>query len=41
MVKHLDQLPELTRLGYHVFTTSDRTLLSESARSWRSSVPRS
>ena len=41
MVKRLDQLPELTRLGYHVFTTSDRTLLSESARAWRSSVPRS
>jgi 4-hydroxy-2-oxoheptanedioate aldolase len=40
MVKHPDQLPELTRLGYHVFTTSDRTLLSESARAWRSSVPK-
>ena len=38
MVKNRDQIPELTRLGYHVFTTSDRTLVSESARAWRAAL---
>ena len=38
MLKRADQIPDLRELGYHVFTTSDRTLLSESARAWRSSV---
>jgi 2-keto-3-deoxy-L-rhamnonate aldolase RhmA len=40
MLKRAEQVPDLQRLGYHVFTTSDRTLLSESARAWRSSVPK-
>lgn len=40
MVKRLDQIPDLMRLGYHAFTTSDRTLLSESARAWRAGVAR-
>ena len=41
MLKRTDQIPELSAMGYHVFTTSDRSLLSESARTWRSAVPRS
>lgn len=40
MVKRADQIAELAGLGYHVFTTSDRTLLAESARAWRSAVKR-
>lgn len=40
MLKGADQVTELAGLGYHVFTTSDRALVSESARTWRSSVPR-
>jgi len=40
MVKRTDQIPDLRPLGYHVFTTSDRSLLSESARAWRSAVKR-
>ena len=40
MLKRTDQIPELAAMGYHVFTTSDRSLLSESARAWRSALPR-
>jgi 4-hydroxy-2-oxoheptanedioate aldolase len=40
MLRSREQVPALAELGYTVFTTSDRTLLSESARAWRSAVPR-
>ena len=35
-----DQIPELAALGYSVFTTSDRSLLLESARAWRGALAR-
>jgi 2-keto-3-deoxy-L-rhamnonate aldolase RhmA len=40
MLKRIDQIPELAALGFHVFTTSDRSLLAESARAWRAAVKR-
>jgi 4-hydroxy-2-oxoheptanedioate aldolase len=40
MLRSRDELPALAKLGYSVFTTSDRSLLSESARAWRAAVPR-
>jgi 2-keto-3-deoxy-L-rhamnonate aldolase RhmA len=40
MLRAADQVPELSRLGYTVFTTSDRALVSQSARAWRQAVPR-
>jgi 2-dehydro-3-deoxyglucarate aldolase/4-hydroxy-2-oxoheptanedioate aldolase len=39
MLGSVKQIPELRELGYHFFTTSDRTLLLESARGWRSLFP--
>jgi 2-keto-3-deoxy-L-rhamnonate aldolase RhmA len=35
MLGRADQIPALRELGYTFFTTSDRTLVLESARSWR------
>jgi len=40
MLRTADQMPGLRALGYTVFTTSDRTLLTESARAWRAAVPK-
>ncbi len=40
MLRASDQIPALAALGYTVFTTSDRSLLSESARAWRAAVSR-
>lgn len=40
MLRSREQIPALAQLGYTVFTTSDRTLFSESARAWRSALPR-
>ena len=37
MLGRREQIPELVELGYRFFTTSDRTLLLESARAWRKS----
>jgi 4-hydroxy-2-oxoheptanedioate aldolase len=39
MVGNLDQIPALQELGYRFFTTSDRSLVLESARKWREAVP--
>ncbi len=38
MLGRADQIPGLAKLGYRFFTTSDRTLVLESARAWRSSL---
>ena len=38
MLRSADQIPALRTLGYTVFTTSDRALLSQSARSWRGAL---
>ncbi len=38
MLGRADQVPGLAKLGYRFFTTSDRTLIMESARAWRSSL---
>jgi 4-hydroxy-2-oxoheptanedioate aldolase len=38
MLGRREQIPELVELGYRFFTTSDRTLLLESARGWRAAV---
>jgi 4-hydroxy-2-oxoheptanedioate aldolase len=35
MLGRMDQIPALRELGYTLFTTSDRTLVLEAARSWR------
>ena len=40
MLGRADQIPDLRRLGYTFFTTSDRTLVLESARSWRAALSR-
>jgi 4-hydroxy-2-oxoheptanedioate aldolase len=40
MLGRADQIPDLRRLGYTFFTTSDRTLVLESARSWRQALDR-
>jgi 4-hydroxy-2-oxoheptanedioate aldolase len=41
MVGRRDQIPELAEMGYRFFTTSDRSLILESARAWREAVPAS
>lgn len=40
MVGRTEQISPLRKLGYRFFTTSDRTLLLESARSWRAALAR-
>ncbi len=40
MLRSPDEIPALAQLGYHVFTTSDRSLFSQSARAWRASLER-
>jgi 4-hydroxy-2-oxoheptanedioate aldolase len=40
MVARAEQIPGLRELGYRFFTTSDRTLILESARAWRAAIPR-
>jgi len=38
MVGRREQIPELAGMGYRFFTTSDRSLILESARAWREMV---
>jgi 2-dehydro-3-deoxyglucarate aldolase/4-hydroxy-2-oxoheptanedioate aldolase len=38
MLGRADQIPALRDLGYSFFTTSDRTLVLESARAWRAAL---
>jgi hypothetical protein len=38
MLGRADQIPVLRGLGYSFFTTSDRTLVLESARAWRAAL---
>jgi 2-dehydro-3-deoxyglucarate aldolase/4-hydroxy-2-oxoheptanedioate aldolase len=38
MLGRADQIPALRDLGYTFFTTSDRTLVLESARAWRAAL---
>jgi hypothetical protein len=38
MLARADQIPPLLEMGYRFFTMSDRTLILESARSWRSAL---
>jgi 4-hydroxy-2-oxoheptanedioate aldolase len=38
MLRSPDEAPALAGLGYTVFTTSDRSLLSQSARAWRAAI---
>ena len=38
MLRTVDQIPDLSDLGYSVFTTSDRSLLLQSAGAWRKSL---
>jgi 2-keto-3-deoxy-L-rhamnonate aldolase RhmA len=40
MLRAADEIPALRELGYTVFTTSDRSLLSQSARAWRGALAR-
>jgi 2-dehydro-3-deoxyglucarate aldolase/4-hydroxy-2-oxoheptanedioate aldolase len=40
MLGRADQIPGLRDLGYSFFTTSDRTLVLESARAWRAVLGR-
>lgn len=40
MLRSPDEIPALAKQGYHVFTTSDRSLFSQSARAWRSALPK-
>jgi 4-hydroxy-2-oxoheptanedioate aldolase len=40
MLGGADQIPALLETGYRFFTTSDRTLVLESARTWRAAVTR-
>jgi 2-keto-3-deoxy-L-rhamnonate aldolase RhmA len=40
MVSNPNQLADFRRLGYRFFTTSDRTLVLASARTWRAALPR-
>ena len=40
MLGRADQIPGLQDLGYSFFTTSDRTLVLESARAWRAALGR-
>jgi 2-keto-3-deoxy-L-rhamnonate aldolase RhmA len=39
MLRSIDQIPGLSTLGYSVFTTSDRSLLLQSAGTWRAALP--
>jgi len=38
MLSQREQIPPLARLGFRFFTTSDRALVLESARSWREAL---
>ena len=38
MLGRADQIPALLETGYRFFTTSDRTLVLESARTWRAAL---
>jgi 2-keto-3-deoxy-L-rhamnonate aldolase RhmA len=38
MLGSIKQIPDLRELGYRFFTTSDRTLVLESARAWRAAL---
>jgi 2-keto-3-deoxy-L-rhamnonate aldolase RhmA len=38
MLRSADQISDLRRLGYSLFTTSDRSLLSQSAKAWRKAL---
>ena len=38
MLAKAEQIPALLRMGYRFFTTSDRTLVLESARAWRAAL---
>jgi len=38
MLGKAEQIPALLRMGYRFFTTSDRTLVLESARAWRAAM---
>ena len=40
MLGRADQIPGLQDVGYSFFTTSDRTLVLESARAWRAALSR-
>jgi len=40
MLRSPDQIPDLRKLGYSVFTNSDRTMLAQSARTWRGALSR-
>ncbi len=40
MLGRAEQIPPLRELGFTFFTTSDRTLVLESARAWRAALPR-
>jgi 4-hydroxy-2-oxoheptanedioate aldolase len=40
MLRSPEEIPDLAKQGYHVFTTSDRSLFSQSARAWRSTLPK-
>ncbi len=41
MLRTVEQIPALAALGYTVFTTSDRSLVMQSAVAWREKLPRS
>jgi 2-dehydro-3-deoxyglucarate aldolase/4-hydroxy-2-oxoheptanedioate aldolase len=41
MVGRREDIPRFAELGYRIFTTSDRALLLESGRAWRTAVTRS
>ena len=38
MLRSPDEIPALREQGYTVFTTSDRALVSQSARAWRGNL---
>ena len=38
MLRNAEQIPGLVELGYSLFTTSDRSLLLQSAKTWRGSL---
>ncbi|HET7451909.1 MAG TPA: aldolase/citrate lyase family protein, partial [Thermoanaerobaculia bacterium] len=40
MLGRREQIPALAEIGFRFFTTSDRTLVLEAARSWRSGTAR-
>jgi 4-hydroxy-2-oxoheptanedioate aldolase len=40
MLRSADQIQDLRRLGYSLFTTSDRTLFAQSAKAWRGALSR-